>query len=193
MKTTMKCINNLKTVGVFSGFLLSLLLSFNVVYGVPPKQKTIEISVPPKMSEINVKYIAHALGAVDGIAETNSLEAMQQSYDSGFRVFEVDLNLTTDGNLAAVHDWESYSNPMTSEKWLEKKLAYKYTSMIIDNICEFMSEHKDVYIVTDTKIFEDESKITQQFQILKNKAEHYGVIERIVPQIYNRRMYEVIN
>ena len=52
--------------------------------------------------------IAHAFGGIDDKTYTNSLEAFQTNYDKGFRVFEVDLILTSDGGLAARHDWQPY-------------------------------------------------------------------------------------
>ncbi|AQT83571.1 hypothetical protein B1222_02595 [Paenibacillus larvae subsp. pulvifaciens] len=51
------------------------------------------------------KMIAHALGMVGGQDGTNSYEAFLANYKKGFRIFEVDLILTSDGKLAARHDW----------------------------------------------------------------------------------------
>ncbi|MDR1388703.1 MAG: hypothetical protein LBJ31_01825 [Treponema sp.] len=55
--------------------------------------------------------IAHAGGALFGaggetLTYTNSLEAVEQNYMRGHRVFEIDFSLTKDGKLAAVHDWD---------------------------------------------------------------------------------------
>jgi len=49
--------------------------------------------------------VAHALGSVDGRCESNSKEALVQTYSRGQRVFEVDLTLTADNFLVARHDF----------------------------------------------------------------------------------------
>ena len=51
-------------------------------------------------------YIAHALGAIDDKVYTNSLEAFQHNYDLGFRVFEADLEYTSDDEIVLIHSWE---------------------------------------------------------------------------------------
>ena len=60
----------------------------------------------------NYKLVAHALGAVDEVPYTNSLEAFLENYKKGLRVFEVDLIRGADGILVARHDWykSSYDN-----------------------------------------------------------------------------------
>jgi glycerophosphoryl diester phosphodiesterase len=49
--------------------------------------------------------IAHAGGGIAGLSYTNSLNALNHSYDLGFRYFEVDLNTTTDDQIVILHDW----------------------------------------------------------------------------------------
>lgn len=41
-------------------------------------------------------YAAHAFGRIDGYDYTNCKEAFEQSYAVGYRIFEVDVELTTD-------------------------------------------------------------------------------------------------
>lgn len=62
--------------------------------------------------------IAHALGGVDSNTYTNSLEAFQQSYKNGFRVFETDVMEAGDGSLVLFHTLGS----MTSEFVLSKRI-----------------------------------------------------------------------
>lgn len=47
--------------------------------------------------------VAHALGSVDGITYSNSREAFLHSWALGRRWFEVDVELTADGQLACFH------------------------------------------------------------------------------------------
>lgn len=52
--------------------------------------------------------ITHAGGLLDGVPYTNSLEALNQNYKSGRRIFEIDLALTADGHIVLAHDWDAY-------------------------------------------------------------------------------------
>ena len=54
-------------------------------------------------------YIAHAGGAIDGIRYTNSKEAILNSISKGAKYIELDLSLTRDGKLVAVHDWHWFN------------------------------------------------------------------------------------
>ena len=140
--------------------------------------------------------IAHALGGIDGFVGNNSLEALLENYRLGHRVFEVDLNLTTDGELAAVHNWPSYSGPRSSDEWREVRISGRYTAILLQDLLDFMMEHPDMYIVTDTKSFEySEEDMMTQFRILYERTFERGglsLVNRIVPQIYNQEMYHSI-
>ena len=50
--------------------------------------------------------IAHAGGQVNGATYTNSLEALEENYQAGFRAFEIDFSFTSDRQLVCLHDWE---------------------------------------------------------------------------------------
>lgn len=49
--------------------------------------------------------LCHAMGAIGTDTYTNSLEAFEASYRAGFRTFEVDLLMTSDGEVVLMHDW----------------------------------------------------------------------------------------
>jgi hypothetical protein len=59
-------------------------------------------------------FVAHAGGALFEDSKiytyTNCREAVLYNYDKGYRVFEIDFNVTSDGKLAAVHSWEDARN-----------------------------------------------------------------------------------
>jgi len=52
--------------------------------------------------------IAHAGGGINGLKYTNSLEAMEQSIEHGFKMVELDLLISSDGRIVAVHDWKTF-------------------------------------------------------------------------------------
>lgn len=146
--------------------------------------------------------VAHALGEADGKTETNTKEAFLSSWSEGFRVMEADFTYTSDGVLAVRHDFDeggSYyrleiekDGPlvMDSKTYKEKKAVYELTPITAVELLELMSEYKDVYLITDTKET-DEKTVKRQFQDLKAIANNMGVpevLDRIIPQIYNKEM-----
>jgi len=48
--------------------------------------------------------IIHSGGEIDGHTYINSLEALEQSYRAGYRVFEMDFILMSDGEILCAHD-----------------------------------------------------------------------------------------
>lgn len=147
------------------------------------------------------QIVMHALGTIDGHIYTNSFEALTQNYfEGGHRVFECDLLLTADNELVACHDWKldeksELSTIPTKQEFMETKIEGKYTPMAIEDIVQFMKEHSDIYLVTDTKFAEPEY-FTNQFEkivdaAIKNDCEE--VLNRFVIQIYHPYMYVDIN
>ena len=145
--------------------------------------------------------IAHAGGGLRQLEQntiyTNSVEAVVQNYNLGHRVFEVDFLLTTDRRLVAVHDWGDVGEePMSFEEWgqLTQIGGTDCTTMLIDDVLDQMVINKDMFLVTDTKISEVGEDMTEQFRIIKEEAlkRDPALLERIIPQIYNRPMYESV-
>lgn len=139
--------------------------------------------------------VAHAGGSIDGIAGTNTSEAIIENYKLGHRVFEMDFNLTTDGRLVCVHDWPSYSGPLSVEDFLKIKIADRFAATELKDVFELMMVHKDMYIVTDTKSFDyTEEEIAQQFRQFYQLAEELDIslLDRVIPQIYDQKTYEIL-
>ncbi len=103
------------------------------------------------------RYIAHAGGEVDGIASTNTLDALNQNYKRGFRMFEMDINETKDGKYVAAHDWNMWSRftgyegelPVTHAEFMKHKIYGKYTTIDLEGINKWFSAHPDAKLVTD--------------------------------------------
>jgi lipoteichoic acid synthase len=103
------------------------------------------------------RYIAHAGGQIDGHHYTNSLEALNENYTNGFRLFELDIIKTSDGHFVAAHDWSMWKKmtgydqqlPPTKEQFLKQKLMQKYTPIDMNAINQWFSNHSDAILVTD--------------------------------------------
>lgn len=130
-------------------------------------------------------YMAHALGGIDGNTYTNSKEAIENTYNKGVRLFEVDVELTSDDKLVCVHGWnkEDYENKlgleydennniMAYEKFINSKIKNKYTTLGFDNFVEYMKKYDDIYVMIDIgrKSYEDTKKIyTEIFKTTQDK------------------------
>lgn len=120
---------------------------------------------PPAAAAVSVPsasgpgVILHAGGATpQGVAGSNSLEALDRSYSLGYRTMELDFCWTQDGALACVHDWETYYAPGTgaaapslAEFESVRGSTYGYTSMTLDHLAQWLESHPDARIVTDIK------------------------------------------
>jgi glycerophosphoryl diester phosphodiesterase len=142
----------------------------------------------------DIGLVAHAGGNVQNIQGTNTIEAVEENYELGHRVFELDFNLTSDGKLVGIHDWGT--NPAKSwEEFSSKLIMDNFTPTSLEMFLDFIDEHEDTYIVTDTKSFDyPEEEVEKQFKILLEATEDRPWIrERIVIQVYSQAMYHIVN
>lgn len=152
------------------------------------------------------QMIAHALGVVDGNAETNSREAFLSTYEAGFRLFEADFQLTLDNYLVVRHDFEqiSYANlkqtvlngetRMNLDRFVIEKIIYDYHSLTVHDLVALLAEHDDAYLITDTKEL-DQAVVQEQFHQLVDAVYEWGdesLFQRIIVQIYYDEMYEMV-
>lgn len=111
--------------------------------------------------------IAHAGGGIDGIAYTNSEEAMLFHLAAGVRVFEIDFAKTRDGVWVGTHDWALWKRqtrhegrlPPSYDEFTASRLklagaqqaSAAYTGITIAFLDKAFATHGDIVIVTDTK------------------------------------------
>lgn len=113
----------------------------------------------------SVKFNAHAFGPWQGKTYTNSLEAFENSYKNGFRIFETDISETSDQKFVAKHLWnesdyihlEMEFNPekpiLSEEEFLSQKLIAKTTSgatpLNLDGVFRLMKKYSDITVMFD--------------------------------------------
>lgn len=103
------------------------------------------------------RFIAHAGGTIENIAYTNSLEALDKSYNDGFRLFELDIIYTSDSILVAAHDWEHWAGttnyigklPVSHKVFKNYKINKKFTPLDMNDINNWFRTHPDAILVTD--------------------------------------------
>lgn len=168
-----------------------------------------EVKAAEKSVLADLPPVLHGLGWIEGHFVTNSLEAFQYNYNRGFRVFEVDLNMTSDNVLVARHDWTrihyrwlgqdvppgtTSGVPLTLDKVMSLKIHGKYHPISWKQLLDLMRNYPDIYFVTDTKET-DERSIRKTFSYLVNETKKVDpiLLDRIIPQIYNPAMLTYIN
>lgn len=115
------------------------------------------------------------------------MEALERSYEQGYRRIEIDFCWTSDDALVCVHDWSHYSiGHVPSEAEFEDiRTMNGYTSLTVSVLAEWMRAHPTVMIVTDIK--------ERNVEGAKYLAEHCpDLLGRFVVQIYSREQYEEI-
>ena len=107
---------------------------------------------------VEEKLVAHAGGAVNGVAYTNSREALDQHYASGYRVFELDFDWTSDGRLVVSHDWATTSSffgvaphVFSYAEFVSAARRDGLHQMSFEDFRDWLRVHRDAFIVTDTK------------------------------------------
>jgi glycerophosphoryl diester phosphodiesterase len=151
------------------------------------------------------RAVAHALGGIQGLTYTNSRDALEFNYQRGHKVFEVDLQLTSDGVMVARHDWskalaellEQEYDPTTPVQsyasFAEQKIYRKFAPISLEGIAQYMATHDDMWLVTDTKSTSVKDATTDFKTLVRTyKDVAPAALERVVPQIYNRAMLAVV-
>ena len=163
----------------------------------------------PDYSWTDYTYICHALGEVgDTIHYTNTAEAFRINYEKGYRVFEVDLEYTSDGKIVCLHGWDRSifkkhlgikrkkslnGVPMSYDEFMSLTFHGKYPASDFPMICEVLKEHPDAWLVIDGKIADPEQARVQYAELLSDLQEICPEsLPHIIPQIYNRDMLEAV-
>jgi lipoteichoic acid synthase len=135
------------------------------------------------------EIIANAGAPDKNLAGTNSLEALNASYDSGYRCIKVDLSWTTDGRTVLLSDWDDTGEYLetdtvqtTYEEYMSLEMKNGLTSMDFAMLAEWMSTHEDAYIAVDLK--KDMSYLLQSLE-----SYYPQIKDRIIPVFSNISEY----
>jgi hypothetical protein len=130
-----------------------------------------------------LRFIAHAGGMINGKKYTNSLEALNASYNKGFRVFELDIIKTSDNHYVAAHDWKNWAKqvgflgdvPPNLKEFKEHKIYDSYSPLDMNDINKWFLKHPDARLVTDkinepekfSSLFIDKSRLMMELFDMK--------------------------
>ena len=185
---------------VFIILILLAILIFLCIIFIPERQKR-QVDESKVLEIQNIikqeKYIIHAAGFVKDSNEenhmyTNSKEALYNCYEEGNRVCEIDFSFSKDNKLVCIHDWEQiHIDGETLDKkvdlntFLKGRIQGEFTPIWIEDIVNFMKEHKDFYVVTDIK----DNNVKACKAIAKYCPE---LMDRFIIQIYHGKEYNKI-
>ena len=158
----------------YFGLILLLLLFFSFSHNLETNQ-------------FLVKRIAHAGGEIDGKTYTNSIDALNRSFQKGFSYFEIDFIFTKDERIVCLHDWNTNFEDLFGFKINERptldefkqliKKHSKYQICTLTELTKWLDEHPNSYIVTDIK-----EKNVKALEIISEKIPDFE--KRVIPQVY---------
>ena len=139
--------------------------------------------------------IAHAGGGYQGQNYTNSIEALDHSYQNGFRYIEMDFSWTRDEQLVCLHDWDKTFKKLFHKK-LKQALSYaefqqlvadhpEFNSCTLDSLAAWLSDKPDVRIITDIKY--DNLK---GIRLILDK--YPAMKQQLIPQFYQPEEYQTL-
>jgi glycerophosphoryl diester phosphodiesterase len=128
--------------------------------------------------------VAHAMGGIDGRLYTNTREAFHRNYARGFRVFEIDLALTTDSALVLAHDWYTGSRQgfvgRPTLAAFRRPVYGGLTPLTAGQALHLLREHPDARFVLDPK---DGNAALLPALIREARAIDPTLLDRLVPQV----------
>lgn len=138
------------------------------------------------------QLIAHAGGQIYGFKYTNSLEAIEDSYNNGHRYIELDFEWTLDNEIVLIHDWDNMVKRLFMiEPQQLSYIGFKESSKFVDltlldiyDLNKYLSEKHDLFIVTDVK--------NRNIEFLEYIQKHFNdMSKKLIPQVYSFEEYEI--
>jgi len=145
------------------------------------------------------RFVSHALGTIDhdgeNITGSNTREAFLENYHAGFRVFELDLSLTRDRQLVALHDGaegriglDMKVGMINKHTFLQHKYLDRFDLLTIEDIFLLMHEYDDIVIVTDFKSDFDTSII----ELDNALSLEQDLKDRFIIQVYDPEQLPIV-
>ncbi len=143
----------------------------------------------------NPLMIAHAGGGYEGQNYTNSIEALNGSYQNGFRYIEMDFSWTMDEQLVCLHDWDKTFKKIFSKKVKQATTHAEFKQLIedhpdfrsctLDSLALWLNNKPDVKIITDIKY--------HNLKGIRLIIEKYPALKaQLIPQFYQPEEYQTL-
>ncbi len=146
-----------------------------------------------RTSEITIN-ILHAGGSHDGLTLLNAQETFEHYYAQGYRYFEYDFRLSSDGRLIGTHSFEHLEitdDDILYEDFKALRLTNGFTPVNEEWLMETIKSHSDVKIVIDAKMNTTDGDIAVLARIEElEKIYDTDVSANIIPEIFSTEMWE---
>ncbi|MBR3568291.1 MAG: hypothetical protein IKN94_08465 [Salinivirgaceae bacterium] len=149
----------------------------------------------------NNYFTAHAFGRIDGYDYTNSKEAFYQSYANGYRIFEVDIQLTSDSIPVCMHDIKRFNKmsgvndndtSLTYDEFVKRKIFNKYTPVDVHFLIEMLLKYDSIYFDLDMAYDADiiMQYIVNQCDLANlSRQKQNEILNRLIIEIYRYEDY----
>ena len=178
--------------------LITVIFSFLTFVGCAPKEKGSQTE-KEQLNVIDLEcltVILHAGGELDGMRLLNCQEAFYVYYEKGYRIFEYDLKLSSDGKLIGTHSWEHLTggyDGMSYDAFLSLRLEGGYTPVNEDWLIETLKQYPDVTVIVDAKMEDtlQDAEVIKRLHRLQDERE-IDLSDRIIPEVFSVEMWEAI-
>lgn len=177
-----------KIASLFLTFAAVVLLSSCAGTGTAGTTSSKELKKPEELT-----VFLHAGGGMDGLTHLNAQETFEYYYAKGYRYFEYDLRLSSDGRVIATHAWEHLDvsdTDITYAEFKELKLSNGFTPANEQWLMETVMSHPDVKIIVDAKMDSDEgdAAVLERLEALEVI---YGcdISANIIPEVFSIEMW----
>ncbi len=167
----------------------ALILAAVVIFG--------SLSFSSCQKEKGLTVILHAGGGKEGLTYLNATETFYEYYEAGYRYFEYDLMLSSDGRIIGSHGGEHLGGAdpedITYAEFKGLTLTNGLTPVTEEWLVEIIRNYPDVKIVVDAKMPTTEGDAAVLIRLCELEAV-YGtdISKSIIPEVFSLEMWELI-
>lgn len=140
------------------------------------------------------KVIAHGGGVYQGYETTNSVEALHHAIKNGYKIIELDMELSSDHKIIMLHDWDrtamhyfgtNFPRKLSQSQFMQLSVYGALEVLTFDKLAVILKKNPDIRIVTDTK-----GDNLELLTVIKEK--YPNLIDRFIPQIYGYDQWSAV-
>jgi len=177
--------------------ILKLLFVVAVVLTMTTTVVFAESDIEPSDYFQDQKVIAHGGGYYEGYDTTNSVPAVMQSIENGYKLIELDIDISADGKIIMIHDWKRTAGHYFGGVFKKKLKEAEFSELLVNGKFETLTFDKLVKIIDNADKKEETAGIRiitdtkgDNLTVLATIAEQYpAYIDRVIPQIYSYDEY----
>jgi glycerophosphoryl diester phosphodiesterase len=150
----------------------------------------------PKSADELIVFL-HAGGSDNGMTHLNAQETFLEYYSQGYRYFEYDLKLSSDGRIIATHEWEYLNvedqDNITYDEFKSLRLENGYTPANEEWIMDTIRLYPDVRFIIDAKMDTDEGDAAVLIRLEElERIYEMDISENIIPEVFSKEMWEIV-